>query len=126
LFEQEAFVRSLILAILVGVLAPTAAATIAQSLPPGPRFEVASVRAAPSSNALPEGFAMNPRRAGGRLTWTTSLFRLVRYAYHVPSWRKTEIAPERLFFRVEALMDAKASQEEVRSMLRHLLSTGSS
>jgi len=108
--------------ILSGLLALTATATVAQSLPPGPRFEVASVRVAPSSNGLPQGFALNPRRAGGRLSWTTNLHSLVRYAYHLPSWRITGITPDwQFFYRIEATMQATASQEQVRSMLRQLL-----
>jgi hypothetical protein len=79
--------------ILSGLLALTATATVAQSLPPTPRFEVVSVRMVPSSSGLPQGFAMNPRLGGGRLTWTTRLFALVRYAYDVPNWRITGIEP---------------------------------
>lgn len=107
--------------ILASMLAFPPVASVAQSVPPEARFEVASVRVVPSSNGLPDGFAANPRRAGGRLTWTTDLFRLVRYAYHLPSWRITGIDSESLFLRVEALTDAATSQEDVRSMLRQLL-----
>lgn len=107
--------------ILSGLLALTPTATVAQSLPPGPRFEVASVRVVTSSGGLPQGFAMNPRRAGERLTWTTRLFSLVRYAYDIPNWRITGIEPEQFFYRIEATMQAQASQEGVRSMMRQLL-----
>jgi uncharacterized protein (TIGR03435 family) len=107
--------------ILSGMLALTVTATAAQSLPPGPRFEVASIRVVPSSGGLPQGFAMNPRRAGERLTWTTRLFSLVRYAYDIPNWRITGIEPEQFFYRIEATMQAQASQEDVRSMMRQLL-----
>jgi uncharacterized protein (TIGR03435 family) len=103
------------------LLALAAAASAAQSLHPGPRFEVASVRATPPSVGLPQGFAKNPRRVGPRLTWTTDLFALVRYAFDIPSWRISGIKSERVFYRVEALMEATASQEEVRAMLRQLL-----
>jgi uncharacterized protein (TIGR03435 family) len=87
----------------------------------GPSFDVASVRVAPSSDGLPEGFAVNPRLAGERLSWTTNLYSLVRYAYHVQGWRITGITPESSFYRIDASLKATPSQEEVRSMLRQLL-----
>lgn len=77
------------LLILVGMLAMTAAATVAQSSPPRLRFEVASVRVVPSSSGLPPGFAMSPRRTAGRLFWTTNLSSLISYAFPLPSWRIT-------------------------------------
>jgi hypothetical protein len=56
-----------------------------------PRFEVASVRSLPPSIGLPQGFAMNPRRTGTRVAWTTGLYDLTRYAYNLPAWRLSGI-----------------------------------
>ena len=107
--------------ILAGMFALTAAAPVAQSLPPGPRFQVASIRVAPASGGLPEGFAMNPRIAPERVTWTTDLHSLVRYAYRIPAWRLSGISPMGMFYRIEAAIEAGTSQDDVRSMLRQLL-----
>lgn len=86
-----------------------------------PRFEVASVRALPSSTGLPPGFAMNPRRTGDRLTWTTSLYHLTRYAYDMPAWRLSGIEPNQYFITIAANLDARATSADVRLMLRHVL-----
>jgi uncharacterized protein (TIGR03435 family) len=55
------------------------------------------------------------------MSWTTNLYSFIRYAYNVPTWRITGITPQQLFFRIDASMEATASQEQVRSMLRQLL-----
>ena len=103
------------------MLALIPAATVAQSPPAGPRFQVASVRVAPASGGLPEGFAMNPRIAGERLSWTTDLHSLVRYAYRLPAWRVSGISPMGMFYRIDASIAPTASQDDVRLMLRQLL-----
>jgi uncharacterized protein (TIGR03435 family) len=112
-------VRHLILS--AALLGLTVTATIAQSPPTEPRFQVASVRVAPASGALPDGFAKNPRRVGDRWSWTTDLHSLVRYAYHLPGWRLSGIKPLETFYRIEASVEATATLDDVRSMLRQLL-----
>lgn len=107
--------------ILSALLALTVTATVAQAPLAGPRFQVASVRVVPASGALPDGFARNPRRVGDRWSWTTDLHSLVRYAYHLPSWRISGIKPLQMFYRIEASVEAKATLDDVRSMLRQLL-----
>jgi uncharacterized protein (TIGR03435 family) len=88
-----------------------------------PRFEVASVRVLPQSNGLPPGFAMNPRITPGRLTWTTTLHRLIVYAYDdVPGWRLSGIEPDwTSFYSIAATMDPSANRDDVRLMFRQLL-----
>ena len=107
--------------ILSALLALMVTVTVAQSPSPGPRFQVASIRVALASGALPDGFAKNPRRVGDRWSWTTDLHSLVRYAYHLPSWRMSGIEPLRMFYRIEAAVEAKATLDDVRLMLRQLL-----
>lgn len=111
-------VRPLILA---GVLTLMGALTGAQSPSTPPRFQVASVRVAPVSGVLPEGYASNPRVAGERFSWTTDLSSLVRYAYRVPTWRLSGISTLGMFYRIDASMEPTANQEGVRSMVRQLL-----
>jgi uncharacterized protein (TIGR03435 family) len=86
-----------------------------------PRFEVESVRALPPSTGLPPGFAMNPRRTGDRLTWTTSLHDLTRYAYNVPAWRLSGIEPQQSYVAIAASVDPRATPDDIRLMLRALL-----
>jgi uncharacterized protein (TIGR03435 family) len=107
--------------ILAGVLTLIAGATAAQPPSTAPRFQVASVRVAPVLDVLPEGYAANPRIAGGRFSWTTDLSSLVRYAYRVPTWRLSGIVAPGMFYRIDASTDPPANQEDVRSMLRQLL-----
>jgi uncharacterized protein (TIGR03435 family) len=111
-------VRTLILA---GLLALMAAPTGAQSPSTAPRFQVASVRMAPTSGPIPDDFSANPQIAGERFSWTTNLHSLVRYAYRLPNWRVTGLPPISPFYRIGASMDAAASPEDVRAMLRQLL-----
>src|SRR5262245_4877059 len=105
--------RSVAVLVLCGVVALGAQAK--------PTFEVASVRAIPGSNGLPDGFAMNPRRAGGRVTWTTTLYDLTTHAYQLPGWRLVGIKWEQAFYRIEATFDERATSDDVRQMFRQLL-----
>jgi uncharacterized protein (TIGR03435 family) len=103
----------------VFVVAALAGAAFAQESTP--RFEVESVRALPPSTGLPPGFAMNPRRTGDRLTWTTSLHDLTRYAYSLPAWRLSGIEPQQSYVAIVAKVAAQATPEDIRLMLRALL-----
>ena len=109
------------LLILAGLLALMAAPTGAQSPSTAPRFQVASVRMAPTSGPIPDDFSASPQIAGERFSWTTNLHALVRYAYRLPTWRVTGLPPITPFYRIGASMDAGASPEDVRAMLRQLL-----
>ena len=86
-----------------------------------PRFEVVSVRALPPSIGLPPGFAMNPRRTGTRVTWTTRLYDLTRHAYNVPAWRLSGIEADPVYVTIAATVDAGATPDDIRLMLRQLL-----
>jgi uncharacterized protein (TIGR03435 family) len=83
-----------------------------------PAFEVASVKvlAGPSG-----GLSLNPRRSGGRITWTTPLSFLCTYAYHLPAWRIIGIDKDSSFYEIQATMDASASEDQVRLMMQKLL-----
>jgi uncharacterized protein (TIGR03435 family) len=85
-----------------------------------PAFEVASVRALPSSPGLPPGFAMNPRRTGDRLTWTTSIYDLTLYAFNLPAWRVSGIQRD-AYIAITAKVDPAATPDAIRPMLRQLL-----
>ena len=85
-----------------------------------PAFEVASVRALPSSPGLPPGFAMNPRRTGDRLTWTTSIYDLTLYAFNLPAWRVSGIQRD-AYISISAKVDPNATADTIRLMLRQLL-----
>jgi uncharacterized protein (TIGR03435 family) len=105
-------------AVFVAVVALAGAAFAQESRP---RFEVESVRALPPSSGLPPGFAMNPRRTGDRLTWTTSLYDLTRYAYSLPAWRLSGIEPQQSYVAIAAKVDPRATPADIRLMLRALL-----
>jgi uncharacterized protein (TIGR03435 family) len=64
---------------------------------------------------------MNPRRTGDRLTWTTSLHDLIRYAHNLPAWRLSGIEPNQHFITIAAKVDARATPDDIRLMLRQLL-----
>jgi uncharacterized protein (TIGR03435 family) len=86
-----------------------------------PTFEVVSVRAIPSSGERPSGYALNPRRTGDRLTWTTTVYDLTRYAYNLPAWRISGMEPEPAYITIAAQLDTRATLDDVRAMLRQLL-----
>lgn len=76
------------------------------------RFEVASIKAIPSPvNAIPSKYSMTPHRAGGRITWTTDVVDLVRYAYEVPVWRIRGADKYQAFYLIDATVDVSASEE---------------
>lgn len=80
-------------------------------------FEVASVRQGGSLAT----FTGEPRRTGGRLTWTTTLYFLTCYAYRLPGWRIFGVKSEQSFYTIAATMDPSSTEDEVRAMLRQLL-----
>jgi len=106
---------------LAGVVTLMTAAAGAQSPSAAPGFHVASVRMAPASGPIPEDYSASPLVAGERFSWTTNFHALVRYAYRLPTWRISGLPPITPFYRIGASMDAGASPEDVRAMLRQLL-----
>jgi uncharacterized protein (TIGR03435 family) len=64
---------------------------------------------------------MNPRRTGDRLTWTTSVHDLIRYAYNLPAWRISGLGPQQAYVAIAAAVVPRATPEDIRSMLRSLL-----
>jgi len=85
-----------------------------------PAFELASVRALPASTGLPAGFAMNPRRTGDRVTWTTSIYDLTLYAFNLPAWRVSGIQRD-AYITIAANVRPDATPDDIRLMLRHIL-----
>lgn len=83
-------------------------------------FDVASVRTLPAATGLPAGFAMNPRRAGDRVTWTTSVYDLTLYAFNLPAWRVSGIQRD-AFITIAANVAADATPDDIRLMLRQIL-----
>lgn len=101
-----------------------ASQSLAQTQTPALSFEVASVKAVSSSGpGLPPGFSMTPRRSGGRFSWTATPAFLLRYAWNLPDWRivRTDKNNEQSFYAIDATMDASATEDQVRLMLRKLL-----
>ena len=85
-----------------------------------PAFEVASVRVDQGAGP-PVGLSLTPRRTGGRLTWTTTLFMLAQYAHNLPGWRISGIKSEPIFYTISATMDPAVNEAEVRRMFQGLL-----
>lgn len=88
-----------------------------QQAAPPKTFEVASIRQGGSLTT----FTGEPRRTGGRLTWTTTLYFLTCYAYRLPVWRISGVKSEQSFYTIAATMDPGSTEDEVRAMLRQLL-----
>ncbi len=86
-----------------------------------PSFEAVSVKLVPLAGGLPDKFSLNPRRSGGRFTWTANSTLLVTYAYHLPTWRVSGIEPSQTFYQIDATMDASATDDQVRLMLQKVL-----
>jgi len=87
--------------------------------PPPLSFDVASVKALTQS-----WMETAPRRAGGRFTWTTDLGYLIGYAYRMQPFRISGPIPgsdSEFVYRVEATTSAAATDDQVRLMLRSLL-----
>jgi len=110
---------------LAGIAVLVACQALAQTGKPSEAFEVASVKLVPGSD-LPVGFSMTPRRSGGRISWVTNPALLLRYAFGLPDWRivRTDTRDKNSgepFYAIEATMDASASEDQVRTMLRNLL-----
>jgi uncharacterized protein (TIGR03435 family) len=97
----------------------------AQTGKPSESFEVASVKEVPGHD-LPAGFSTAPRRSGGRISWVTNPALLLRYAFGLPDWRivradKSDKNSDEPFYAIDATMDASATDDQVRAMLRKLL-----
>ena len=108
-------------ATLVNVAVLMACQSFAQTATESPSFEVASVRVIPSSKGVPGNLSLSPRRSGGRITWTTPLASIWRYAYHLPGWRIERMDKDQSFYAIDATLDASATEEEVRLMFQKLL-----
>jgi uncharacterized protein (TIGR03435 family) len=106
---------------LAGVAALLACNAFGQTAATSPSFEVASVRAIPSSTGPPGNLSLTPRRSGGRIAWNTNLSLLARYAYHLPGWRISGMDKDQSFYEINATMDASATEDQVRLMLQKLL-----
>ena len=75
-----------------------------------PAFEVASVKAFPSSQGIPDDFTVSPRRSGGRVSWSTTLGLLLPYAFHLPAWRIQGLPKDPAFYHIDATFDASATE----------------
>jgi uncharacterized protein (TIGR03435 family) len=108
----------------LGLAVGLADASLCQPAPAKPTFDVVSVRFIPDGSPFTPGFSLNPRRANGQFSWTTTLGFLSRYAYRLPGWRITWINSEwaeQSFYRIAATMDAATSEDDVRLMLQQVL-----
>jgi uncharacterized protein (TIGR03435 family) len=108
--------------IAITAVALAACQSFAQNSPPASSFDVASVRVLRSwQGPVPDDFSVNPRRSGGRISWTTNLGLLLRYAYNLPDWRIARTDKDQSFYAISATMNATATEDEVRLMLQNLL-----
>jgi uncharacterized protein (TIGR03435 family) len=69
----------------------------------------------------PDSFFSGLLRSGGRISWTTNLGLLLRYAYNLPDWRIVRTDKDQSFYAIDATTDASASEDQVRLMLQTLL-----
>src|SRR4051794_29048146 len=88
---------------ILGIAAITGAQTTAS-----PQFEAASLKVVPDGG-LPGVLSLNPRRNGGRLSWSATLKLMAAYAYEIPVWRIMGIDRDHSFYAVEATMDAAST-----------------
>jgi uncharacterized protein (TIGR03435 family) len=81
-------------------------------------FDVASVKVSANQDILES----RPRRSPGRFRWTTQLWLVLEYAYNVSNWRiignSTRLGD---IYEIDATHDAKATEDQVRTMLQSLL-----
>jgi bla regulator protein blaR1 len=106
------------LAVPIGIGVINASVLLAQS-PQVSAFEVASVRVL--QGGPPDSFFLGLRRSGGRISWTTNLGLLLRYAYNLPDWRIVRTDKDQSFYAIDATMDTSATEDQVRLMLQTLL-----
>jgi uncharacterized protein (TIGR03435 family) len=80
-------------------------------------FDVASVKVS-DSPVISTRF----ERSGGHILWTTDLWDLVKYAYHVQNWQISGSLPgSRYGYTIEAVTDANATDDQIRLMFQSLL-----
>jgi uncharacterized protein (TIGR03435 family) len=89
----------------------------AQNAAAPPKFEVASVKLATDQNIV----QTRPTRSIGRFRWKTDLVRILSYAYHMESWRISDAPGLDRIYDLEATTPPNTGQDEVRLMLRDLL-----
>ena len=106
------------LAVPIGIGIMNSPVLLAQS-PQVSAFEVASVRVL--QGGPPDSFFLGLRRSGGRISWTTNLGLLLRYAYNLPDWRIVRTDKDQSFYAIDATMDTSATEDQVRLMLQTLL-----
>lgn len=83
-----------------------------------PRFEVASVKLAPDQSIL----HARPKLTPGRFRWTTQMWYLMGYAYHMEWWRISgDKGAFGTIYEIDATVDPKATEDQVRLMLQSLL-----
>jgi uncharacterized protein (TIGR03435 family) len=83
-----------------------------------PAFEVASIK------PVDQGWLqISPQRSGGRISWQANLAQMVLYAYHLPSWRVSGLAPGDAIFQVDATADPAATTDQIRLMFQGLLAS---
>jgi uncharacterized protein (TIGR03435 family) len=91
-----------------------AASALYSQNPPHPSFEVASIK--PGGNLL----AAKPDRSPGRIRWTTQVAFLIGYSYGL-DFSRVSGSHLASIYTVEATFDPLATDDQVRLMLRSLL-----
>jgi uncharacterized protein (TIGR03435 family) len=85
-----------------------------------PSFDVASVKLV-GCDATPQTATFFIKRSGERISCTTTPVSLLSYAYALPAWRMQGIKNRSCFYSIEATMDASATEDQSRLMMRRLL-----
>jgi uncharacterized protein (TIGR03435 family) len=81
-----------------------------------PAFEIASIK--PVAGDI---LATRPTRSGGRITWTTELSYLISYGWHLQFPFISGAIPHASIFRVDAVTDPDATEDQIRLMFQSLL-----
>jgi uncharacterized protein (TIGR03435 family) len=93
-----------------------AAAALVAAQPQLPGFEVASVK------LVADGRLMgSPARNGRRINWDAGLSTLVRYAFHLPSWRVVGLDSSGDRFAIDATTETTTTEDQLRQMFQRLL-----
>ncbi len=104
----------LVLAIVAAALgAPLSHAQVTETQPV---FDVVSVK--PVAEPY---MSTRPTRSGGRITWQTQLWYLIGYAYNLVPNRLGPIPGSEKIYRVDAVTDPAATEDQIRLMFRSML-----
>ena len=83
-----------------------------------PEFEVASLKVLNGPGVM----SLRPLRSGGTIRWDAPLELMLMHAYRLQRWQVLGADRDGTFYSIAAKMDPSATEDDVRLMLRALLS----